>query len=222
LNDRRSGFAFDLVADRLKQVGFAQSGIPIDKQWIISIARRLAYCYAACVGEPIAGADDKILKGIIGVKGGPVFLFLFGGLLFDLAIGGKLHADKVARYLLRGAGKRDSAFTLQKLCARLIRAADLERPARQPHQVEVFKPFTGVDGIESPRTVEYFSEDIFNFTAGQDVFLYKSANGGQNDATINKGYPLQTTSVLLKQRLRQAHRKPKTLYHPLQLYDDHP
>jgi hypothetical protein len=112
------------------------------------------------------------------VKGGLIFLFLFGGFLFDLAICGKLHADKMARYLLCRAGKGVSAFTLQKLCARLIRAADFERPARQSHEMKIVKPFTGVYRIQSSYSVQYFSEDIFYFTAGQDVFLYKSANGG--------------------------------------------
>jgi hypothetical protein len=111
---------------------------------------------------------------------------LFGGFLFDFAVGGKLHADKVASYLLRRPCKCASAFTLQKLGARLIRAADLERPARQPHQVEVFKPFTGVDGIQSPCSDQYFSEDIFNFTAGQDTLLYK------NPPRADKTTPLQT------------------------------
>jgi hypothetical protein len=62
-------------------------------------------------------------------------------LLFNLTICGKLHTDKVARYLLCGTGKGAPAFTLQKLCAGLIRAADFERPARQVHKMEVFKPF---------------------------------------------------------------------------------
>jgi hypothetical protein len=126
------------------------------------------------VGEPIAWPDDKILKGLIGVKGGPVFLFLFGGFLFDLAICGKLHTDKMPRYLLCGASKGASAFTLQKLGARLIRAADFERPARQANEMKIVKPFTSVDRIESPCTDQYFSEDIFYFTAGQDVLLYKN------------------------------------------------
>jgi len=93
------------------------------------------------VGEPIAGPDDEILEGIIGVKGGRYPVSFFRGLFFNLAVGGKLHADKMARYLLCGAGKGASAFILQKLCAGLIGAADFERPARQVHEMKVFKPF---------------------------------------------------------------------------------
>jgi hypothetical protein len=80
----------------------------------------------------------------------------------------------MARYLLRGLCKRAPAFTLQKLGTRLIRAANLKRPARQTHNVEVIKPFTRIYGIQSPCPVQYLSEDIFYFTAGQDTLLYKN------------------------------------------------
>jgi hypothetical protein len=82
------------------------------------------------------------------------------------------------RYLLRGSGKCAPAFTLQKLGARLIRAADFERPARQSHQVKIFKPLSRIYRVQGPCAVQYLSEDIFHFTAGQDALLYKkSANG---------------------------------------------
>jgi hypothetical protein len=162
------------VADGLKQVSLAEAGIPIDKQWIIRIARRLAYGYAACMGKPVTGTYDEIFKSIIRVEDGRCPVSFFGWFLFYLAVCGKLHADKVACYLLCGACKGTSAFTLQKLCAHFIGTADFKRPARQPHEIEAVKPFTGVDGIQSPCSVEYFSEDIFDFTAGQDVLLYKN------------------------------------------------
>jgi hypothetical protein len=90
----------------------------------------------------------------------------------------------MARYLLRGLRKRASAFTLQKLGTRLIRAANLKRPARQTYNVEVIKPLTGVDRVQSPCSVQYLSEDIFYFTAGQDTLLYK------NPPMANKTMPL--------------------------------
>jgi hypothetical protein len=90
----------------------------------------------------------------------------------------------MARYLLRGLCKCASAFTLQKLGTRLIRAANLKRPARQTHNAEVIKPFTGVDRVQSPCSVQYLSEDIFYFTAGQDTLLYK------NPPMANKTMPL--------------------------------
>jgi hypothetical protein len=92
----------------------------------------------------------------------------------------------MTRYLLRGLCKRASAFTLQKLGTRLIRAADLKRPARQTHNAEIIKPLAGVDRVQSPCSVQYLSEDIFYFTAGQDTLLYK------NPPMANKTMPLQT------------------------------
>jgi hypothetical protein len=80
----------------------------------------------------------------------------------------------MARYLLRGPGKRAPAFTLQKLGTRLIRAANLKRPTRQTHEMKIIKPLTGVDRVQSSCSVQYFSEDIFYFTAGQDTLLYKN------------------------------------------------
>jgi hypothetical protein len=174
------------VADRLKQVRFAQSGIAIDKQWIIRIPRRLAYRYAACVRQPIARPDNKILESIIRVKSRPVFLFLFGEFLPDLTVRGEFHADKMTRYLLCGLCKRASAFTLQKLGTRLVRAANLKRPARQTHKMKIVKPLSGVDRVQNPCPVQYLSEDIFYFTAGQDTLLYK------NPPMADKTMPLQT------------------------------
>jgi hypothetical protein len=92
----------------------------------------------------------------------------------------------MTRYLLCGLCKRAPAFTLQKLGTRLIRAANLKRPARQTHQMKIVEPLAGVDRVQSPCSVQYLSEDIFHFTAGQDTLLYK------NPPMANKTMPLQT------------------------------
>ncbi len=60
--------ASGLEANRLQKMGFTQAGAAINKQWIISIARRLANGHTTGIGKPVAGPDDKIIKSIIRMK----------------------------------------------------------------------------------------------------------------------------------------------------------
>ena len=163
------GFAFHFVADGVEQVRFAEAGAAVNEKRVIGIAGRLTYCDAACVGKAITGADDKIFKCIIRVQGVCVFVF------WRVAVvDGELDGYKMARYLLCGASKCASAVFLQELGAIIIRAADFERPARQSNDAEIVKPLPRIDGVEHLCTVEYFRENIFYFTAGQDAFLYEN------------------------------------------------
>jgi hypothetical protein len=160
------------VADGVQEVRFAEAGIPIDKKWIIGIAGRLTYGDAACMGEPIAGAYDEIIKGVIGMERRLIFALLRRGTLLNMAIGGKLDGNQMPGYLLGGPGKGALAVGLQELGTRIVRTADFERAARQMHDAEIVKPLSGVDGVQGLCTVKDIREDIFYFAAGQVILLY--------------------------------------------------
>jgi len=236
LDDRRGEFAFDFVADGLKEVRFAKPGISIDEQWIIGIAGRLADCDTACVGEAVAGADDEILESIIGVKGEQFFVSRARKGLFGLAIGGKLDCDEVAGNELGGAGEGAFAFILQEVGAGLVGAADFEKAAGKTHEVEVIEPLARIYGVQGSGAVEYFREDIFRSTFSQDALLYTNSPEANKPrlrrtslSMMTKTMPQKTevtryiTSMLLKRQIRpirqtqgkQTHCEPKTFYHPL-------
>ena len=67
------GFAFHFVADGVKKMGLAQAGMAVNEQGIIGVAGRLAYGDAACMRQPVAGADYEIVKSIIGMQSRSVF-----------------------------------------------------------------------------------------------------------------------------------------------------
>ena len=96
------GFAYCFVTDGVEQMRFAQSGTAVNKERIIGIAGGLTDGDAACVGEPIARPDNKIVEGIIRMKGHLIFMFMFRGTGFWAAVGGKLDCDEMARYLPGG------------------------------------------------------------------------------------------------------------------------
>jgi hypothetical protein len=78
----------------------------------------------------------------------------------------------VAGDLLGGPGKGAPAVILEKLGTRLIRAANLKRPARHTNDLKIVKPFPRIDGVERLRTLENIRENIFYFSAGQAILLY--------------------------------------------------
>ena len=160
------------MADGVQEVGLAQAGIAVNEKGIIGIARRLAYGDAACVCQPIAGADDEIVKGIIGMKGRLVFLLLARQAGLSVAVGGELDRYEVSGDLLGGTGKGVSAVALQELGAGMVGTADFERAAGEVNYAKIVEPPAGVDGVEGLCTVQYIREDIFNFTAGQVILLY--------------------------------------------------
>jgi hypothetical protein len=145
----------------------------VNKKGIIRIARGLADSDAACVREPIAGADDEIVERIIGMEGRFVSAVLARRFLPGVPVGGELNGYEMSGYLLGGLSKGTFAVIPEELGARLIGAANLERPAGQSDETQVVKPLSGVDRVKGLRTVQYICEDIFDFTRCQAMLLYK-------------------------------------------------
>jgi hypothetical protein len=79
----------------------------------------------------------------------------------------------MAGYLLGGPCKGAPAVISEELCARFIRAANLERPAGQSDEAQIVKPLSGVDRVKGLCTVQYIHEDIIDFTSCQAMLLYK-------------------------------------------------
>ena len=140
----------------MKEVGFSEAGAAVNEKRVVSIAWRLTYGDAACVGEAIAGADDEIFECIIGVKCRLVGISCDGGIGVGMAVRAKYDSYEVACDLLGSAGEGIFAVTLQKLCAGLIGAADFERPAGKAQERKIVEPFAGVDGVEDLRAVQDF------------------------------------------------------------------
>jgi len=80
----------------------------------------------------------------------------------------------MAGYLLGGSGEGAAAVIVQILCAGLVGTADFKGTAGEAHDAEIVEPLAHIDGVERPCTVQYLSEDIFNFTAGQVTSLYEN------------------------------------------------
>jgi hypothetical protein len=111
-----------------------------------------------------------------------------------VTVGGKLDRYEMARYLLGGPGKGVSTVTLQKLSVCFIGAANFERAPREAHDAEIVKPLAHIDGVERPCTVEYLSEDIFDFTAGQAALLYENNAHNKQRLTAKSNVPVIATA----------------------------
>ena len=59
-----------VVADRVQQVGLAQAGLAVDEERVVGLGRRLGHRDRGGVGEPVAGADDEGLEGVLRVEPG--------------------------------------------------------------------------------------------------------------------------------------------------------
>jgi hypothetical protein len=68
LNEHFGVVLFCFTADGVEQVCFAEARAAVKKQRIVCGARRTADGNATGVCEAIAGADDKIGKGVIGMQ----------------------------------------------------------------------------------------------------------------------------------------------------------
>jgi hypothetical protein len=111
-----------------------------------------------------------------------------------VTVGGKLDRYEMARYLLGGPGKGISAVTLQKLSVCFIGAADFEGTAGEPHDAEVVEPLAHIDGVKRPCTIQYLSEDIFDFTAGQAALLYENNAHNKQRLTAKSNVPVIATA----------------------------
>ena len=61
-----------VVADGVQQVGLAQPGVAVDEQRVVGLGRRLGDGDGGGVGEPVAGADDEGVEGVLRVQPGVV------------------------------------------------------------------------------------------------------------------------------------------------------
>ena len=103
---------FHFVADGVEEVGFAESGAAVNEKWVVSIAWRLTYGDTACVGESVAGSDDEVFEGIIGMEGRLVGISLACRVESGVAVCRKSDGNEMASNLLGGPGKSDSAVIL--------------------------------------------------------------------------------------------------------------
>ena len=60
-------FVSCFVSDTMEQMSFSESDTAVEKQRVVCAARCVADGDAACVGEPVAWADDKTFESIVGV-----------------------------------------------------------------------------------------------------------------------------------------------------------
>ena len=58
------------MPDRVQQVGLAQAGVAVDEQRVVGLGRRLGDRDGGGVGEPVAGADDEGVEGVLRVEPG--------------------------------------------------------------------------------------------------------------------------------------------------------
>ncbi len=58
------------MADRVQQVRLAQTGVAVDEQRVVRLARCLGHSHRGSVREPVGGADDEGLEGVLGVEPG--------------------------------------------------------------------------------------------------------------------------------------------------------
>ena len=95
--------AADVVADRVQQVGLAQTGVAVDQQRVVRLARRLGDRDRGGVREPVRAADDEGLEGVLRIQ--PGFTLCFGGRLGrDRSVRRRRdRAERVAERLLLGA-----------------------------------------------------------------------------------------------------------------------
>ena len=56
-----------MVTNGLKEVGFAETGAPIDEKRVVGPCRGVGHSLGCGVGELVVGADDETLEGVGGV-----------------------------------------------------------------------------------------------------------------------------------------------------------
>ncbi len=57
-----------VIADRVQEVGLAESGIAVDEERVVGLGRRLSDGYRGCVSEPVGLADDEVVEGVLRVQ----------------------------------------------------------------------------------------------------------------------------------------------------------
>ena len=61
--------AGDVTGDGIEKVGFAQTGLAVDKQGVIGTGRFLRYGIGGRMGKLVAAAHDEALKSVVGIDG---------------------------------------------------------------------------------------------------------------------------------------------------------
>ncbi len=114
-------------------MSFAQAGIAVNEEWIVSITEGLAYCDTARMCKAVARSNNEIFEGVIGMKvqARPVVRSRSGR--FFPVVDTKIYSDKMPRYLLCGRCKSAFAFASHELHSGIIRTADLKRSTPEVH-----------------------------------------------------------------------------------------
>src|SRR4029453_9038102 len=57
-----------VVAKGVQQVRLAETGVPVDRQWVVRLTRILGHRDRSRMSEAVRAADDKGLKGVLGIE----------------------------------------------------------------------------------------------------------------------------------------------------------
>jgi len=57
-----------MLADGVKQMGFAQADAAIEEQWIVSLARSVSHRLCGGKGHIVVAAHHERVKGILGIE----------------------------------------------------------------------------------------------------------------------------------------------------------
>ena len=90
---------------------------------------------------------------------------------FSRSANAEANRNKMAGYLLSGPRETVFAVIAQKLSRCLIRTANAEQAAIEMQNRQPLEPIPCVGWVEHFRTVEYNSEDTFNFLSRQTIPL---------------------------------------------------
>lgn len=182
----------------MQKMGFSQAGIAVNKKRIVGISRRLTYRNTACLSKSVARPYDKIIKGIVRVKfKGCYFVLLLqnevtspGREASRAAVGffggadTEIYRDKITCYLLSGQGETSFAIILQELNGSFIWTTYPERATIQMQYCQLVEPLADVGWVKRLCTVDYISENIFNFANCHATILCESMLYAKNNCPL--------------------------------------
>lgn len=116
--------------------------------------------------ETIAGADDKIGKGVIGMEF-KVTIRTLTMQRFRAGMEAEIDGNQMAGYLLGGVGKSGLAVIAKEFDRSIIRAADLEQAGVKMSGGQVVKPFAGIDGVYDLYSFNNLIKNVLNFYSSQ-------------------------------------------------------
>src|SRR4029450_11318393 len=63
-----AGVLADVARDRLKEMGLAEPGAPVDEEWVVGLGWRLRDRQGGRVGDTVRGADDEEVERVLRVQ----------------------------------------------------------------------------------------------------------------------------------------------------------